>query len=117
MPQNPAKSSLSYLQLLKIARQIIATGRQKAKVLLEQMYHDLGGHIAEYELNGSDRAKYGEHVYERLSKALKIDIKTLYDAVRFFREFPILYARTELPWTAYRGLLKKRGQATFCLKN
>lgn len=52
----------------------------------------IGGFIASYELNGSDRAKYGENLLQNLAKSLK-DIsnckrRQLYDYLQFYRTYP-----------------------------
>ncbi len=53
-----------------------------------------GCYIAEYELNGSDRAGYGEKLLSELSKeltALKVSNcqrRQLYDYLRFYRTYP-----------------------------
>ncbi len=54
----------------------------------------IGAYIAEYELHGKDRAKYGERLIESLSAELKrhrvptCDFQRLYAYIAFFRTYP-----------------------------
>jgi len=52
----------------------------------------IGGYIQEYELNGSDRAKYGEKLLSELAKALNgvsnCHRRQLYDYLQFYRVYP-----------------------------
>jgi predicted nuclease of restriction endonuclease-like (RecB) superfamily len=54
----------------------------------------IGFYIDQYQLNGSDRAQYGETLFEKLSKELKArkisscDKRQLYRYLEFFRTYP-----------------------------
>ena len=52
----------------------------------------IGGHIAEYELQGRDRATYGEHLLRDLAKQLtevsNCNRRQLYRYMRFYRLYP-----------------------------
>jgi predicted nuclease of restriction endonuclease-like (RecB) superfamily len=52
----------------------------------------IGGFISNYELNGSDRAKYGENLLTNLDKKLKnisnCNRRQLYDYLQFYRVYP-----------------------------
>ncbi len=53
----------------------------------------IGCRIQEYELNGSDRALYGENLIERLSEALQKSIpncsaRSLWDYLNFYKAYP-----------------------------
>jgi predicted nuclease of restriction endonuclease-like (RecB) superfamily len=52
----------------------------------------IGGYIAEYELNGSDRAKYGDKLLSLLEKSLQhisnCNRRQLYRYLRFYRFYP-----------------------------
>lgn len=52
----------------------------------------IGGYIQEYELNGSDRAKYGEKLLSELAKELNgvsnCHRRQLYDYLQFYRVYP-----------------------------
>ncbi len=98
-------SILNYSTLLAAIRQTIAAGRAVIEQTQAQTYWQVGRYISEYILKGEDRAKYGEHVFEKLSADLKIEAKTLRDTARFAREFPIWNARSKLTWTKFRVLL------------
>lgn len=54
----------------------------------------IGGYIHHYELQGADRAQYGDHLMERLSDALRphkipaTDCQRLYAYMNFYRTYP-----------------------------
>ena len=52
----------------------------------------IGCHIAEYDLNGADRAKYGDKVLSELATRLddisNCNRRQLYDYLRFYRTYP-----------------------------
>ncbi len=98
----PAKT---YARLVKTIQLTIATGRAAIQKAQAKTYWQVGKFISDYVLNGADRAKYGEHIFEHLEKDLKIDVKTLRQTVRFAQEFSIQDARPELTWTHFRSLL------------
>jgi len=89
----------SYSQLVKAIQTTIATARAAIQKTQAETYWQVGRFIFDYVLNGADRAKYGEHIFEHLEKDLKIEAKTLRDTVRLAREFPIWNARSKLTWS------------------
>lgn len=52
----------------------------------------IGGYIANYELNGNDRAKYGDKLLQNLAKNLKnisnCNRRQLYDYLQFYKIYP-----------------------------
>ena len=70
----------------------------------------IGAYIAEYELNGADRATYGDKLFTELAKRLsKLEIsncnrRQLYRYLRFYRVYPDIVGtlppqlREELPY-------------------
>lgn len=80
---------------------------------------ELGRIIAEEELNGEDRAKYGASIIKELSKRLTVTYgkgftKTnLYSYVNFFNMFPRIFhslsgkSSNLLSWTHYRTLIQE----------
>ena len=84
--------------LLKDARQIIERTRKYAynaiNIALVQRNWLLGKRIAEEELQGENRAKYGEEIIETLSKELTkiygkgFDYSSLYKYSKFYKLFP-----------------------------
>ncbi len=96
---------------------IIAEARKNAyravNVAMVQAYWRIGEVIVKHELQGKERADYGEKTLEVLSKKLTIDfgkgfaVTNLRYMKLFFSHFPIHHAlRDELSWTHYRLLLK-----------
>lgn len=91
---------------------------QTVNVLLIQRNWLLGCRIAEEELNGEDRAKYGAKIIKELSKDLtniygKGFTKTnLYSYYSFYKKFPEIFhtacgkSATLLSWSHYRILLQ-----------
>jgi hypothetical protein len=59
---------LKIAQLLEKARKTTA---QAINAFMTSTYWEIGRCIVEFEQNGADRAKYGEHLIERLSSDLK----------------------------------------------
>lgn len=97
--------SLTYAQLLKAIKKEIAEGKEIIQKTQAEKYWRIGNFISDYVLNGKDRAKYGEHIFDKLGEDLKIDKRTLHHAVEFSHKFPIVSARSQLPWTLFRQLL------------
>jgi endonuclease YncB( thermonuclease family) len=97
--------ALTYLQLVKLIKTEIAEGQKIIQQTQAEKYWKIGQVISEYVLSGKDRAKYGEHIFEKISGDLNVHIKTLRQSVDFFRKFPIGNARSQLPWTHFRELL------------
>lgn len=108
--------------LLKDARQIIERTRKYAynaiNIALVQRNWLLGKRIAEEELQGENRAKYGEEIIETLSKELTkiydkgFDYSSLYKYSKFYKLFPEILDSLSpescpiLSWTHYRVLLQ-----------
>lgn len=109
--------------LLQDVRQIIEKARSFAynavNVAMVQRNWLLGRRIAEEELQGDDRAKYGAEVIKRLSKELTaiygkgFDTSNLYKCVNFYKAFPEILDSLSLKsgwllsWTHYRILLQE----------
>lgn len=94
-------NNISYTKsnnLLEDIRQIIENARKYAynaiNVALVHRNWLLGKRIAEEELQGENRAKYGEELIEKLSKELstiygkEFDSSSLYKYARFYKLFP-----------------------------
>lgn len=108
--------------LLYDAQQIIESARRVAyhavDISMVQRNWLLGKRIAEEELQGKERAKYGATVIKKLSKELTsiygrgFDYSTLYKFNRFYKLFPEILDSVStksaplLTWTHYRTLLQ-----------
>ena len=118
-------NNISYTKsnnLLEDIRQIIENARKYAynaiNVALVHRNWLLGKRIAEEELQGENRAKYGEELIEKLSKELStiygkgFDSSSLYKYARFYKLFPEILDSVSpesypiLSWTHYRILLQ-----------
>ena len=95
----------TYAQLLKAIRGEITSAQKTIEHTQAKSYWKIGKLISQHLLFFKDRAGYGEQLFVRLSKNLKIDQTTLYQSVRFYETYPILSARVKLDWTHYRSLL------------
>lgn len=104
-------SVASYAALLKAIQAEITTARRKTQETQAEAYWNVGKYISDYVLEGKDRAKYGEHIYDNLSKDLNIAKRTLEDSVRFSREYSIAHAPAQLSWTHYRALLSVKDRS------
>lgn len=108
--------------LLQDAQQIIDSARKYAysavNVALVQRNWLLGKRIAEEELQGEDRAKYGEEIIKKLAKELTsiydkgFTKSNLYLYLSFYKYFPEIFHSASgkslilLSWTHYRVLLQ-----------
>lgn len=83
------------IQSIQIAhRDLAAQAGRAVNISLSLRNWLIGYHIAEYELNGKDRAEYGENLLSRLSIELqKADVsacgkRQLYGYLRFYQAYP-----------------------------
>jgi predicted nuclease of restriction endonuclease-like (RecB) superfamily len=80
-----------YSQLIGQIGNLLASGRQKAiqqvNTVLVNTYWEIGKHIVEFEQKGNEKAEYGSHLFERLSK----DLTTAYG--KGFSRSNLLYMR------------------------
>ncbi len=88
---------------------------QVANMVLVQRNWLLGQRIANEELKGEDRAKYGKQIIERLALQLTnqygkgFDFSALYKYLKFYRMFPDILdsvstkSRFILSWTHFNG--------------
>ena len=62
----------------------------------------IGSYISTHILEHSEKADYGENLFENLSKELNIGKRTLYRTVQFYKQYPeIVSALTQLSWAHY----------------
>ena len=75
--------------LIKIIREEILDGQQKAKTAFENertlTYWRIGKHIHEHLLYHEDRADYGDYLLMRLAEELNVGLRTLYRTVQFLK--------------------------------
>ncbi|MBL7197219.1 MAG: thermonuclease family protein [Candidatus Omnitrophica bacterium] len=95
----------SYQKLLKNLKSTLIQGLKRIEQQRVKTYWQTGELISKYLLENKERAVYGESLFSRLSRDLKIDERTLYHTVAFFEAFPNLSAGSKLGWTHYRQLL------------
>ena len=95
----------SYPSLLTQIKNTIDSGRKEIEQVKALTCWHVGEHIAKHLLSHNGRAGYGDQLYQRLSKDLNINERTIQWSVRFFQDFPIPNARSELKWTHYRKLI------------
>ncbi|HOJ70254.1 MAG TPA: PDDEXK nuclease domain-containing protein [Syntrophorhabdaceae bacterium] len=80
--------------IAEIDRQLFAQAGKAVNVSLTLRNWFIGLHIAEYELHGSDRAKYGENLLNELSQELRMKgisntgRRQLYNYLSFYRVYP-----------------------------
>ena len=104
---------------LKVIEQARTTAYRQINETLVRRNWELGKIIAEEELKGEDRAKYGATIIKELSKRLtdaygKGFTKTnLYGFLQFYKMFPNIFHSVSgkfaslLSWTHYRALLQE----------
>ena len=72
-----------------------------------------GYYIVEYEQNGADRAKYGEHLLQNLAERLK-DKKTFsYRSLKLYRQFYQVYSSLNIQVLGFLKSLPTIGQTVF----
>jgi predicted nuclease of restriction endonuclease-like (RecB) superfamily len=92
----PALFSLSFEQLVlaigQVHAELAAQASRAVNTSLTLRNWLIGCYIAEYELNGSDRAAYGDKVLSALAGRLhdvsNCNRRQLYDYLRFYRTYP-----------------------------
>ena len=98
-------------------REILDKARERvyytANFEMVQAYWNIGREIVEEELKGQERAEYGHHFVDGISKRLTkeygrgFDQSNVWKMRQFYKMFPILDAlRLELSWTHYRHLMR-----------
>lgn len=110
-------SDLSNSTLYTDIREILQSARKRSYVAVNaamvEAYWQVGKRIVEEEQQGEKRAAYGKKQLEQLSKQLKAEFGSGFNARNlrnmrsFYQTFPIWHAlRTELSWTHYRSLIR-----------
>jgi len=61
----------TFLKIAELLEKARKTTAQAINAFMTSTYWEIGRCIVEFEQNGADRAKYGEHIIERLSSDLK----------------------------------------------
>ncbi|ODS42078.1 MAG: hypothetical protein MSIBF_01685 [Candidatus Altiarchaeales archaeon IMC4] len=108
-----------YNELLHDVRNILERATYRAYKAVDnlrvQTYWQIGERVVREEIN-QKRAGYGEEVVNRLSVDLKINERTLYRVLRFYKTYPILTTvLSELTWSHYIVLtdIKNNDQRRF----
>ncbi len=101
-----SKALSTYNKLLKSVKDEIAVGRKAVEQATAAMYWKVGQHIARDLLQNKVRAGYGEAVVNRLSQDTQVDRATLFNALKFYRQYPKVGARRLFNWDHYRTLLR-----------
>ncbi|HDH51566.1 MAG TPA: DUF1016 family protein [Nitrospirae bacterium] len=94
-----------YQNLLTSIKQEITKTQNELQKQKAICYWKIGRHIAKHLLNYEGKSGYNKRLYPRLTLDLNIDERTLQQAVKFHKSFPIPSARSGLNWTNYRDLL------------
>lgn len=94
----------SYLKLLTQLKKVFIEGLERIEDEKVRVYWSTGRLISDYILEYKERADYGGNLFSKLAKDLHIHARTLSRAVKFYRAFPILTARSKLSWAHFREL-------------
>jgi len=95
----------TYQTLTSFIKNEIVNSKKKIEHTKITAYWKIGQAISKHLLHHSDRAEYGEHLFERLATDLEIAETVLRNTVRFHQTFPIPRTYTELEWNHYQTLL------------
>ena len=109
--------SAKYNQLIERIGTLLQSGRQQAaqavNTILVQTYWQIGQYIVEFEQKGNERAEYGSHLFERLSKDLTFAYgkgfgrSNLLYMRKLYLSFPISGTLSHLlTWSHYYEILK-----------
>ncbi len=111
----PSELKLSDYQALlnsisHIYSQAQEEARQAVNRVLVEAYWKIGQQIIQVEQKNKFRARYGEHLLERLSEDLVkqhgkgFSLRNLFYMRQFYLAYPILQAPAKLSWTHYQAL-------------
>jgi endonuclease YncB( thermonuclease family) len=100
----------SYRRLRQTVRSLLEEGRERARQAVEReraiTYWRVGEAIHTHALGNADRAPLGDQVVRRLADDVDISHQRLYEAIRFYRRFPVFRSIGKLTWTHYLRLMK-----------
>jgi len=107
----------NYRGLLERVSNLLEQARRETvrriNTVIVQTYWEIGRLIVEEEQKGTERARYGEYLTQRLSKDLirkfgrGFTERNLWAMKQFYLTYPKLHAlRAELTWTHYRILMR-----------
>ncbi len=96
----------TFNELISVIRKEIEDGRiileQDANTRKTTVMWRIGSHIHTHILEHSEKADYGEYLFDNLSKELGLNKRTLYRTVKFYKEYPeIVTALSRFTWTHY----------------
>lgn len=106
-----------YNQLIIQIGNLLITGRtraaQQVNSILVQTYWEIGKYIVEFEQGGNEKAEYGSHLFERLSRDLTLAYgkgfsrSNLFQIRSLYIKFPIVQTVSgQLSWSHYLEILK-----------
>lgn len=100
----------TYRQLRRTVASLLEEGRERARQAVEReraiTYWRVGEAIHTHALGEAPRAPFGDGAMKRLAKDVGVPQQRLYEALKFYRCFPIFRASGKLTWSHYLGLLK-----------
>ncbi|MBI2665685.1 DUF1016 domain-containing protein [Candidatus Woesearchaeota archaeon] len=105
------KSDLqNYSELLGDLKSLLTKAKNQAYKavdnILVQTYWQIGERVIREELKHNERADYGKHLIEQLSKDLGFSRPVFYRIVQFYKIYPnILTVSRQLSWSHYQELL------------
>ena len=116
-PAEQAVIDIRFDALYQQVREILDSARNRAwqavNTAMVESHWEVGRVIVEEEQAGKERADYGKHIINNLSRRLQADYGKGYDRSNlfhmraFFLAYPIVDAlRRQLSWTHYRSLLR-----------
>lgn len=115
------KSTLNFTTLVEVIQrahgELAANASRAVNVSLTVRNWLIGYNIAEYELNGTDRAVYGKNLLSELANALEeqqirnCNRRQLYDYINFYRAYPKIVKALPVQFqTLLYGRIKERIQ-------
>ena len=106
-----------YKKLVEDIGKLLKAGREKAILeinsILVHTYWEIGRYIVEFEQGGNEKAEYGSHLFDRLSKDLTVAYGKGFSRsnLLYMRKFYVYFPKREtvshkLAWSHYFEILK-----------
>ncbi|VAW11416.1 hypothetical protein MNBD_BACTEROID05-544 [hydrothermal vent metagenome] len=94
----------SYSHLIKSIQTQVFEARHKIERTAVSMYWYVGKAIEDFIISNGSSELDGENIYKKVSVDIGIDIRTLNQAVVFYRSYPKINLSLPLSWSHYRYL-------------
>lgn len=95
----------NYADLLREIESALALGQRQIERARIVAFWNVGRLIHQHVLNPNGRARTGDVVIKRLSQDTKLNVGTLYNCIRFYRQYPTIPVSRGVSWSHYIRLV------------